>query len=221
MRLLVAVIAVAALGAAVGLQAETAPKPSDVPLSWNLQINLPGPLQAMQIKLPGSDVPQRFWYLRYTVTNRTGEDQVFVPDFVLYTDSGDILRAGKGVPTAVFEAIRKRYNNPLMLDMSAMSGPLRQGEDNAKDGVAIWPDFDPQAGAADVFIGGLSGETAEIKLPTPIEVTKTDLKGKTVTIKTDTVILSRTLQVHYEVSGEPSARVSQPARLVSKTWVMR
>ena len=44
----------------------------------------------IRVNIPGKDVPQVYWYLRYTVTNNTGRDQIFMPDFVLYTDTGEV-----------------------------------------------------------------------------------------------------------------------------------
>jgi len=199
----------------------TAPKPADIPVSWELELYRPGALQTIQVRVYPNEPLKTYWYLRYSVTNQTGQDRIFTPEFDLVTETGQMLHAGKA-PAAVFEAIKKLHNDPLMLDMTGMTGKLLQGEDNAKVGVAIWPDFDPQAGAVDLFVGGLSGETVELTLPTPVEVTETDVKtGEQKTVAKDKVVLSKTLHLRYSIPGEASSRLRAPVRLEKKEWVMR
>ena len=200
--------------------AGSAPKPSEVPTSWELDIDVQGP-RPIEVTLPGATNPERFWYLRYTVSNRTGADRIFVPESVLYTDTGQVIQAGRKVPTTVFKAIKKRYNDPLLLDMTGVTGKLLQGEDNAKNGVAIWGDFDPKAGSFDIFIGGLSGETVEVKLPRPIVVSETDATGKTQQVTKTKVVLAKTMCLTYAVVGEAAARRDTRVKQVASKWVMR
>ena len=108
-----------------------------------------------------------------------------------------------------------------MKDNTSMTGKLLQGQDNAKDGIVIWADFDPKAGAVDVFFGGLSGETVEIKLPKSVTLKETDVKGKIRTFVTDTITLSKTLKLSYSIPGQAAARLHAPVKLISSTWVMR
>ena len=199
---------------------QAAPKPSEVPISWEIEIRPETP-QAIEVAVSGEGGAKRFWYLRFTVTNRTGEDRIFVPECVLYTDTGQILRAGQHVPTTVFKAIQKLYNDPLLTDLTGAMGKLLQGEDNAKTAVAIWPDFDPKAGTIDIFIGGLSGETAQVQLPTPIKITEADAKGDLRVVEKDKVILSKTLHRSYGIPGEAAARLLTKAKLLREDWVMR
>ena len=219
-RLAVKVVSAAMATALVAGAGQSAPKPSPIPIKWELDIRVE-PIKAIEVRLPGSDNPQLFWFIRYTLVNDTGQDILFVPDFVLYTDNGQILRAGQQVPTAVFKAVKQLYNDPLMKDMTAMTGKLLQGEDNAKEGVAIWRDFDPKAGGFDIFIGGLSGESAEIKLPTTIKVVELAADGEEKTVETDTAIITKTLDLQYGVPGEAAARNHATPKLLDRRWVMR
>lgn len=198
----------------------TAPKPSELPTSWQLEVKLGHP-RLVELTLPGYDTAQRFWFMTYTVTNSTGADRIFIPEFVLYTDTGQILRGGQRVPTAAFNAIKKLLNNPLLKDTTAVTGKLLQGADNAKDSVAIWREFDPKAGGFDIFFGGLSGETTEVKLPAKIQVTEIDSRGKEVKVTKDHIILSKTMQLGYSISGEAAARIYTNPEFISKRWVMR
>jgi len=105
--------------------------------------------------------------------------------------------------------------------MAGMAGKILQGEDNAKSGVAIFRDFDPQTGTFDVFVGGLSGLTVIVDLPVEISVTQTDAFGKSREVKLSQLLLSRTLKLTYSVPGEPPLRIRQGAGLIEQTWVMR
>ena len=218
--MLVGLVAGAAVCLPGGPTAWTAPRPSDIPLSWQLEFDYQDP-QAIQLSLPGSSGPATFWFIRFRITNRTGQDQIFVPDFVLYTDTGQVLHAGRKVPSAVFDAIKQIYNDPLMKEMTAMTGKFLQGEDNAKEGVAIWTDFDPAAGAFDIFVGGLNGESAEVQLPVPVTVTEMDYTGQTKTVTKEKLVLTKTLQLSYAIPGEAAARGRTKAKPTAKQWVMR
>ncbi len=202
--------------------AKPAPKPSEVPISWQLEFHAADVPHPIRVRVPGKSTPETFWYMRYTVTNRTGEDRIFVPDFVLYTDTGQVVRSGKRVPLIVFETVKKLHNDVLLTNVTGMTGKILQGEDNAKDGVAIFRDFDPKAGEFDIFVGGLSGETVELVLPRPIKVVEVDVKtGEKKKVTKTRVVLTRTLHLRYKIPGEQQARFRTKARLAKKTWVMR
>ena len=202
------------------IEAGSYPKPSIVPTSWQLEFEYQSP-RCITLRLPGESKARTYWYMLYTVINRTGADRIFVPEFILYTDTGKVYRAGKHVPSEVFHAIQSRHNNPLLMSMAGITGPLLQGEDNAKDGVAIWPDIDPKARAFDIFIAGLSGERVEIKLPVPTKVTVIGKDGKPIEKVTNTAILSKTLHLQYRLPGEPAGRANLVLKPIKKEWVMR
>ncbi len=216
--------AVVAIGLAAGLvsvaRSGPPPKPSDIQISWQLEFNYETP-RMISLKLPGEQERHTYWYVLYKVTNHTGEDRVFAPDFVLYTDTGQILRAGEGVPAAVFTEIQKLHNNPLLVSMAAAAGPLLQGEDNAKDSVAIWRDFDPAARGFDIFVGGLSGEEEKVKLPAPIQTVVRDDRGELVEVTETEMVLIRTLMLQYKLPGEAESRRQITPELAKQQWVMR
>jgi hypothetical protein len=80
-----------------------------------------------------------YWYFTYTVTNRTGKDQLWAPSMVLFTDTGEILQAGRDVPTQITESLLKLLGNTLMQDQNDVIGDILQGKENAKEGLVIWP----------------------------------------------------------------------------------
>ena len=82
------------------------PKPAPVPYRWELNFEA-GPLRLYTD--PGGT--GSYWYFTYTVTNRTNKDQLWAPKMVLFTDTGDILPAGKDVPTAVTNGLLELLGN--------------------------------------------------------------------------------------------------------------
>lgn len=199
--------------------AQQAPQPATLPTSWDLDVRFENP-QMIRVNVPGQGM-QTFWYVLYTVTNRTGADRIFVPTFTLYTDTGQIIRSGRGVPGRVFQEIRQRHNNPLLMSPTDIAGRLLQGEDNARDGVAIFRDIEPQARAFDLFVGGLSGERAEVKLPVAVTVESPTLEGEFEMIEADALTLYKTLNLRFALPGDPASRFTVAPRLVERTWVMR
>ena len=197
-----------------------APVPDIVPMTWEFKFEH-GSLRSILADVPGKQKPQLFWYLRYTVTNNSGEDHFFVPEFILYTDTGQLIRAGKSTPTSVYYKIKKLINDPLLITQTSMTGKVLLGDDNAKSGLAIWPDFDPNAGTVDIFIGGLSGETKVIPLPEPLEVMEIDIRGKKTPRKLTQLHLAKTRHLRYKVVGEAAGRPRVTPKLVKKEWVMR
>ena len=193
----------------------SAPTPSESANKWELEFSYQTP-RCIQVHVPGEDAPLTFWYMRYTVINRTDSEQSFMPEFVMYTDSGQELRSGEGVPSIVFDTIKQTLSDPLLKAQTDIMGKIFRGADNAKDGVAIFCDIDHSAGSFDLFIGGLSGEYAIVKLPNPIQM---KVRGKV--IEKDEVVLSKTLHLNYKLPGEAAARPNIAPELVSKNWVMR
>ncbi len=84
---------------------EPAPRPSIVSATWELQFKYQAPKQ-LTLTLPGRKKPRTFWYMLFTVKNRSGADQNFVPEFDLYTDTGEVLPSVGG-PSVVFIEIQK------------------------------------------------------------------------------------------------------------------
>ncbi|MHC4984904.1 MAG: hypothetical protein ACYTFO_01985 [Planctomycetota bacterium] len=215
-----AVFAGGLLGVAVAL-AGTAPEPETAPITWELDFQPLGVVCPIRIVLPGDEQATTFWYLRYRIINDTGDDRQFIPSFDLATDTGQLFNSRTPIPRVVYEEIKSLHNQPLLTNVAGVAGKILQGEDNAKDGVAIWPDFDPAAGSVDIFVGGLSGEEETVTLPSPLTATVVNAAGEEVTVTIDEVVLQKTLQLTYTVPGEADARFTTPASLADENWVMR
>jgi hypothetical protein len=197
-------IAVAILGAGTSSlmpRVQAAPEPSIVPVSWELNLQH-GDLQRLITPVNGKN--QTFWYMRYTVINNSGKDILFTPDFQLSTDTGQVQPAFKDVPNEVIGKIKSLYKNKMLLGPNEILGKLLQGEDNAKDGVIVFANIDPEAREDQVFISGLSGETAEVDNP----------------ITHKPAVLQKTLILDYMVPGQAIGIQPQP-KLKAVKWVMK
>jgi hypothetical protein len=196
-----------------------APRPSFFQKSWQLDF-LFHPLTAVRVPLPGEAEPRTYWYLRYEVSNHTGEDRAYQPEVVMYTEHGEVMAANWQAPHRVFLKIKQIHNDPLLRTSGGMTGKLLQGDDNAKRGVAIWPDFDARSGFVDIFIGGLSGETVEVTLPKPIPKKLVLPDGEKTILKTKAYV-SKTLHLRFRIAAEPGSRHLVEPVLIMSEWVMR
>ena len=199
-RSVVSLVLVAAAAAAVISlpvpRAHAYPEPSMVQVSWQLDFKNSAP---ERIVVDG----KTYYFVRYTVTNNTGQDLLFTPDFQLTTDTGQVVAGNRGVRRQVFDKIKDIYGN-LLLSPFEVLGPILQGDDNAKDSVAIFGNLDADTRSVRIFISSLSGETATVNDP---------LTGKT-------VVLHKTLELAYDLPGEQIGIDPQP-KLKSKRWVMK
>jgi hypothetical protein len=176
------------------------PTPAAVPYRWQLDIK-PGELRLYVDPVDGN----AYWYFVYTVTNKSGRDQIWAPTMVMFTDVGEIVSSGATVPSRVEESIRDLLGNPLLQTQNEVIGDLLQGREHARDGLAVWPAGRLDVNELTLFIGGLSGETARVRNPAT----------------GDSLILRKTLQRNYLIRGEALARGSKPIELASQEWVLR
>jgi hypothetical protein len=180
------------------------PKPALVPTSWELDFTHGRP-QRIVVEVPGMANPQAYWYLTYTVVNRSDREQSFLPAFEMLTPNGTIVRSDRSIPGIVFDKIKEREKKTFLEPFYKTAGTLLVGEEQAKDGVAIWPETQLRMGYFSIFIEGLSGETAEVKAGDK------------------TVILRKTLQLNYHIRGD-EVRPGEDEVNAAETavqWVMR
>jgi hypothetical protein len=176
------------------------PKPSPVPYRWELEF-VPGPLRLYVDELDG----RAYWYFTYMVINRTGRDRVWAPELTLFTDRGEIMKSGRDVPSDVTDRMMGLMDNELLESQNQIIGDLLQGEENAREGLAIWPARQLETNEISLFVRGISGESVRVAHP----------------ISGDQVTVYKTLQRDYLVPGDATARGSRPAMLAGQTWVMR
>ncbi|MHC4127184.1 MAG: hypothetical protein ACYTE6_02205 [Planctomycetota bacterium] len=176
------------------------PRPAPVAPRWELEFE-PGALRLYVDPHEG----EAYWYFTYMVTNRTGRDQVWAPTFALFTDAGEILASGRGVPSRVAADIRTLLGNEFLEHQNEIIGEIFHGRDHAKEGLVIWPAQHLEVNEVSLFIAGMSGETASVVNP----------------VTGERVLLRKTLQRDYLIPGDAIARGSKPVELRSQRWVMR
>lgn len=192
----------------------SAPEPAVVqePQQWTLDVTFEHPKLIML--QPGVDgKPRRFWYVIITLTNNTNDDVDFYPKCELMTDTFQIISAGKNVSPAVFEQIKRRHQSkyPFLESLEKAGNKILQGRDNSKDIAIIWPDFDAQAQNIQIFITGLSNETAVINHPVQKDEAGNPVK----------VFLRKTLELNYSLRSDPALRSDVDITYKGKRWVMR
>lgn len=191
-----------------------APEPAIVPApgQWTLDTEFTHP-QQLVLRRGSDNQPLRFWYVIVTLTNNADREVDLYPRCDLMTDTFQIIPAGRFVPPSVFEQIKTRHKSryPFLEPLDKAGNKMLQGRDNTKDIAIIWPDFSVQAKGIDLFITGLSNETAVVDHP----VSK-DQMGQPVR-----VFLQKTLEISYSLKGDAALRSGVRLDYQGKRWVMR
>lgn len=185
------------------------PEPDPIPRRWELDVKV-GPLRLETVtdRLGNFRV---YAYMTYMVTNNSGTDLLFAPSFEMATDEGQLGRSGRGVPSEVTAQLIASQENELLMDQNSIIGPLLQGEENAREGLVVWPLEDLNVGEIQVYLAGFSGETKTIQVYDP--GTKTRLP----------MVLRKTLQMRYPINGELDPKDSTPLEPVEPRgkWILR
>lgn len=196
--------------------AQARPKPSLSPESWELKFRFEEP-RRISVFLPGQEKPVVYWAMIYKVTNLTGREVNWYPDFELVTDSLQVVRSERKVSPEAFREIKNQVGDPLLLPPEKVTGRLLRGEDQARHGVAIFRDFDPKAKSFKIFVSGLSGEFVRLKNPAFVSKNPEGPENQRY------FTLRKTLEIPYKFPGsETTRRLARPQREVEKqTWIMR
>jgi hypothetical protein len=213
-----------ALAAAPTALAGDYPEPSPYPISWELDFKHDKPKRIV-VKLP-SQGNRAFWYMTYTVINKTDEDRMFLPTFEMVTRDGKVHRSDKGVDPRVYDAIKRqeRGRYPFLEPSTKVVGNLRVGEDQAKDGVAIWPEPMSEMGNFSIYVSGLSGETVTMKMVNgvPVKVKPENIALELKGVKEeDVVILRKSLQLNFVIYGDEVYPGLDEVNVRPEAWVMR
>ncbi|HUU85825.1 MAG TPA: hypothetical protein VM243_20195 [Phycisphaerae bacterium] len=193
-----------------------APKTTLAPKSWQLDFDFHDPAR-ITVTLPGESEPTTFWYLLYTVTNQTGREIEFYPAFHLVTDTLAVVEGGDRIHPQVYDAVAARHRRlyPFFVAPPAAYGKLNQGTDNSRTSVAVFRDFDLHASSFAVYVGGLSGEIARVNNPA-FEVDKAESDNNV-----RFFLLRKTLEIRYDLPGDPLSRETVVPTRVKREWVMR
>jgi hypothetical protein len=199
------------------------PEPSFYPVSWELGFKHATP-QRIVVRATGDATPKAYWYMTYSVKNEGNEPVDFDPVFELLDDKGKTHRANRAIPNDVFEAIKKKEGNKLLESQRQIRSMVKPGAEQARDGVAIWPEPLAEMGTFSIFAGGLSGETLIMKKvgnnyvavdPKKAAEELKDVKDE------DRLLLRKQYQVTYRVLGDDVQPGVDPIEKRGSKWVMR
>lgn len=205
------------------------PEPAPTPVSWEIDFKYLAP-RRIDVQLAGSDKPEVFWYMVYTVTNTSGTTQYFYPTFELVTEDLRVIDTDMGISPLVFDAIRERHRitHKYLVSPTKAIGELQTGADYARESVAIWRASDLNVTQFTIYVAGLSGEARVLRNPAydPDQPeTKTvvadDGYPREVTVNPKYFTLRKTLQLGYTLPGSPQARGQIEPRLDAARWIMR
>jgi hypothetical protein len=179
------------------------PQPSIYPISWELTLKHSLPKRIV-VQAPGELNPTAYWYMTYHVTNNSERDNVlFYPRFDMMMEDGKVYASDDNNPPSVFDKIKEFERIPTMLNVDQISGAMRQGEDQARDGVAIWKEPNPRMGTFSIFISRFWGESTTVK------------------IGDKNVILHKTMQLMYHLNSDESHPGSGNIVELDTQYVMR
>jgi len=181
----------------------SAPQPAPVPKRWQLDLR-PGPLRVATVEVEGEG-PRAFFYFTYTVVNNSGRDLLLAPSFELATETGVILRSGRGVPSEVTQELLERLNNPFLQDEVSIIGTIQQGEEFARDGLVVWPAESLKDDEIMIFAEGFSGETRVVRRPDTGEE----------------VVLRKTMMLHHHAPGDITVFGDAPLERIERRWILR
>jgi hypothetical protein len=194
------------------------PKPSPYPTAWELKFTHGVPKRIV-VDVPTSPVPLAYWYVTYTVTNNTDKEQQWLPSFELLTENGQIVRANVNIPKKVFDTIKLNEHSKYLEPITTITGTIRLGEAESRDGVAIWPEPMPRMGRFSIFVSGLSGEAVTLK----------NINGKFEKVENaeemkntkDLIILRKTLQLNFFIRGDEVYPGEDEVNTEPEQWIMR
>lgn len=215
MRARVAILTLTA-AALVGGYAWAAPTPSVAPKSWELEFDYHDP-QRIVLTLPGDDHPTTFWYVLYTVTNKSGDEVDFYPTFDLVTDQMRSIEGGFDISPAVYDAVRERHRTafPFSVDPMKIYGRLLQGEDNQRTSLIAFPRLDSEVNSFTIYVAGLSGEIERVRN------LRFDRERPESGDNPRFFFLRKTLAVHYDIPGDARTTSEVTPVRTGQEWVMR
>jgi len=192
------------------------PRAGLVPKTWELDFQFLD-AQRISVTLPGDATPTTFWYMMYRVTNHTGKDVMFTPSFRIVTDTLEEVVAGDGISPSVYDAVAARHKRefPYFAIPAKVTGKLMQGSVNARSSVAIFKAFNTKAAGFRVYASGLSGDIERMaNAAFKPDQTETDSNPRF-------FLLRRTLELDYDLPGDPETRKYAKAVRRNRQWVMR
>jgi hypothetical protein len=126
----------------------------------------------------------------------------------MFADTGKLGR--DGIYPAVVEEVKKRYGLKELKNSVEMVGSLKAGEDEAQDGVFVFPEMEPKMDKFTIFVTGLSGEFIVRQIPAAKE-------GE----QPREAVLRKTLQLVFDFPGDTVDIQADKVYLAGEKWIWR
>jgi hypothetical protein len=123
------------------------------------------------------------------------------------------------IPRKAFDEIKSAERNKYLEPFTSITGVVRLGAAESRDGVAIWPEPSPRMGHFSIFVTGLSGEAVMLKNVNG-EFKKVENADEMKDIK-DLIILRKTLQLKYFIRGDEVYPGEDEVNAGAEEWIMR
>jgi hypothetical protein len=224
--LFVCVSAALVAAAAFAPAAPDYPVPSPYPVSWELKFEHATP-HRISVDVNDSIVPKAYWYMTYTVTNNTDKERDFYPQMDLLTADGNVHKSDEKVPKKVFEEIKLAVDNKFLEPYTSISGPIRLGPAEARDGVAVWAETLPRMEHFSIFVTGLCGEAVILKRVDG-KLVKVDQaedvyskENEDDLLKKGLIIMRKTLQLNFFIRGDEVYPGEDVVNKDTEAWIMR
>lgn len=204
-------------------------EPAMTPVSWEFELKHLPP-RRIDVPIEGGEGVETYWYLVYTVTNKSGSTQRFFPQFQLVTEDLKVVDTDTGISAKVFEAIRERHKvtHKYLVHPTQAIGDLAVGDDNARESVAIWRGVDADSNNFSIFCAGLSGESQMVRNPAFQESKPETAKApaasgreREIVVNPKNFVLRKTLELKFEWPGSQDARERTVPTLAREKWIMR
>ena len=205
------------------------PEPSPTPIAWEFDFKYVQP-RRIEVRSPETGRTEVYWYMLYTVTNKSRTTRPFYPIFDLVTDDLRIIHTDLGISPLVFDAIKERHKvtHKYLVHPTKALGDLSAGDDYARESVAIWRADDLNVSEFKIYVSGLSGEARVMKNPTydPAQPESQTIVGDDGREREESVnpkyfTLQKTLCLSYSLPASAKARGEIEPRLEQAAWIMR
>lgn len=173
---------------------------------WDFQFEFKTPRRVVTVDKDGAE--HAFWALVYTVTNNDKVARDFQPAATLFTDTGRV--AHDNLYPAVVEKVKADFRLDELADSVKMMGPLKAGQDEARDGVFVFPEVDPRMDEFKIFITGLSGEFIVKTIP----AAKAGEAPKS-------IVLRKTLLLVFKFPGDEVDLSADKVHFAGQKWIWR
>ncbi|NIA21197.1 MAG: hypothetical protein GWP05_04320 [Anaerolineaceae bacterium] len=189
---------------------------------WDLDFTFRTPRRIVLTDKDGQ--AQAYWYLLYTVTNKTKKARNFVPQAIIFTNNGKVAR--DILQSEVQKLVKAQYRLGELKNSVEMMGPsdtkdasgkptavkpsLKAGQEEAQDGIFIFREVDPEMDKFTVFVAGLSGKFVVREIPAAKEGGKPH-----------EVVLRKTLRLDFSIPGDDVKISEDKVYLLKQKWIWR